>query len=329
MEHDFPTIGRKVMLLNARKLRPGDHTEFLMLALEDVTEQRRIHDLELRFTAELQKSLRRLQELEKRRDDLTRMIVHDLRTPLTSVITGMHTLEVAGDLNTVQQEMVALAINGGETLLGMINDLLDVEKLESGSMQLNYTELSAAELVASAVGQVASLAESKKLTLAVKIADDLPLFQGDESKLQRTLVNLLGNAIKFTPSGGTVRVEALLVADKQSVEFSVNDTGEGIPPEEFGRIFEKFGQVESRQAGRTMSTGLGLTFCKLAVEAHGGHILVESTLGQGSMFCFTIPLVEYESSVSPERTERERARREEEALFQRVTDDFTPSAPPL
>src|SRR5438477_609259 len=110
LEHDFPTIGRKAMLLNARKLRPGAHTEFLVLAMEDVTERRRIHDLEIRFTEELQESYRRLQELEKLRDDLTHMIIHDLRTPLTSVISGMQTVKVAGDLNGDQQEVIDIAL---------------------------------------------------------------------------------------------------------------------------------------------------------------------------------------------------------------------------
>jgi signal transduction histidine kinase len=253
-------------------------------------EKKRARDREVRLFEQLRKNYKRLQELEKLRDDLTHMIVHDLRTPLASVIAGMQTLDVVGELNQDQREMRGIAITGGETLLGMINDLLDVEKLESGSMQLDYAVLSAAELVASAVSQVASLAESKQLTLVRQTVGDLPPLRGDENKLRRTLVNLLGNAIKFTPSGGAVTVEARLSEEGQSIVFSVSDTGEGIPPEAFGRIFEKFGQVESRQGGRTMSTGLGLTFCKLAVEAHGGHVGVESAPGEGSTFCFTVPL---------------------------------------
>lgn len=287
--HEFPTIGRRVMLLNARQLR-GNDTDLLVLALEDVTERRRIHDLECRFTSELQESYRRLTDLEKVRDDLTHMIIHDLRTPLTSVITGMQTLDVVGDLNEAQREMMALAISGGETLLGMINDLLDVEKLESGSMQLDYTLLSPPELVAGAVGQVQSLLESKQLELVERVAGDLPALLGDEDKLRRTLVNLLGNAIKFTPAKGRITIEVRHSENGQAVVFAVCDTGEGIPPEAFGRIFEKFGQVQGRAGGRVGSTGLGLTFCKLAVEAHGGQIGIESAEGKGSTFCFTIPL---------------------------------------
>ncbi len=292
LEHDFPAVGRRVFLLNARQLRAGNHTEMLLLAMDDVTEQRRIHDLEIRFTEELQESYQRLQELEKLRDDLTNMIVHDLRTPLTSVITGMQMLEMVSDLDETQREMVGIAISGGETLLSMINDLLDVEKLESGSMQLDYSVLDAAALVAGAANQVASLCESKNLTLVRQIAADLPPFRGDENKLRRVLVNLLGNAIKFTPARGTLTVDVRSSENDQSLVFSVSDTGEGIPAEAFERIFEKFGQVESRQGGRMMSTGLGLTFCKLAVEAHGGTIGVESVPGEGSTFCFTVPLVQ-------------------------------------
>lgn len=290
LKHDFPSIGQRVMLLNARELRAGNHTELLVLALEDVTEQRRVRDLEHNFTAKLQESYRRLQELEKLRDDLTYMIIHDLRTPLSSVIMGMQALDLAGDLNLNQREMMDIAIVGGETLLGMINDLLDVEKLESGTMQLDFAMLSATELVASAVTQVASLAESKQLTLTQQVIHDLPPLQGDKNKLLRTIVNLLGNAIKFTSPGGAVTIAACLSAGEQTIIFEVSDTGEGIPSEAFGRIFEKFGQAKSRQSGRVMSTGLGLTFCKLTVEAHDGHIGVESTPGQGSTFCFTIPL---------------------------------------
>ncbi len=253
-------------------------------------EKKRARDRETQFTQQLQQNFKRLQELEKQRDDLTHMIVHDLRTPLTSVIAGMQTLELVGDLNDEQNEMLTISLSGGETLLGMINDLLDVEKMESGTMQLEYSDLRPEGLVKGAIAQVASLAESKNLKMVQKIAPDLPPFRGDTGKLTRTLVNLIGNAIKFTPSGGTITIEAHRSEDETSIVFSVSDTGEGIPEESFERIFEKFGQVETRKAGRMMSTGLGLTFCKLAVEAHGGHIGVESTPGEGATFCYAIPI---------------------------------------
>ncbi len=251
--------------------------------------EKRARDREQRYTLEIAESYRKLQQLERLRDDLTHMIVHDLRTPLTSLLSGLQTVPLVGDMNPVQAEMLDIAVSGGETLLNMINDLLDVEKMEHDTVPLAKTALTAAALIERACRQVALLAESNTLTLIREPAEDLPPLEGDEDKLTRTLVNLIGNAIKFTPPGGTVTVGASRT-DNHCVLFSVRDTGEGIPPEAFERIFDKFSQVENRKAGRKMSTGLGLTFCKLAVEAHGGHIWVESVPSQGSVFFFTVPL---------------------------------------
>jgi signal transduction histidine kinase len=247
-------------------------------------------DREIHLFEQLQQNYNQLHELEKLRDDLTHMIIHDMRTPLSSVMMGMQTLEVVGEMNEQQQEIMGIALHGGETLLGMINDLLDIEKMESGSWQLDHAPLDTAASITSAINQVDSLLKEKKLILIRQITTDLLTICGDESKLRRILVNLLGNAIKFTPSGGTITIGAQLDEAQQSIRFFVKDTGEGIPTEYKKRIFEKFGQVQSRQSQRHPSTGLGLTFCKLAVEAHGGHIGVESELGKGSTFYFTIPL---------------------------------------
>jgi two-component system sensor histidine kinase/response regulator len=252
-------------------------------------DKKRAHDRETHLFWQLHENYELLRTLERQRDDLTNMIVHDLRTPLSSVITGMQTLEGMGGLDDDRQEMVEIAIAGGQTLLGMINDLLDVEKLESGSMQLESDVVSIENVTQAAIGQVRSLADSRGLTIARHIEGDLLPLRCDRDKLCRVLVNLLGNAIKFTPSGGALTLRARYELDSRSAEFSVSDTGEGIPPSAVEHIFEKFGQVETRQGGRTMSTGLGLTFCKLAVEAHGGRIRVESSPGQGSTFVFTIP----------------------------------------
>ena len=249
-------------------------------------EKKRGRDRETVLFEQLQRNYKRLQEVENLRDDMRNMIVHDLRTPLTAVIVGVEMLEKHGALNDTQREMMAIAAGGGKTLLGMINDLLDVEKMESGLTRLKYDELSAAALVAGALEQVGSLAEDGRIALVTEIASGLPAFPGDENKLSRTLVNLIANAIKFTRAG-TVTISASQ-NDKDNIRFAVRDTGAGIPAEAFERIFEKFGQLDSRNK---VGTGLGLAFCKLAVEAHGGGIEVESTPGLGSIFSFTIPLV--------------------------------------
>jgi PAS domain S-box-containing protein len=228
------------------------------------------------------------------KNDLTDMIIHDLRTPLTSVLTGLQSVEMLGEVNADQKELLGISIDGGQVLLGMINDLLDISKMEDGSLHIERRPLDVAHLVERAVRQVSSLALAKGVTLERQVPADLPSLCADEDKLVRMLVNLLSNAIKFTPQGGRTTLGANFVARpdrRDSVVFVCRDTGEGIPADAFERIFEKFGQVETRQAGRKMSSGLGLTFCRMVTIAHGGRIWVESELGVGSAFSFAIPAV--------------------------------------
>lgn len=266
--------------------KPFDST-LLYARVGACLKDKRAHDREVALREQIESSYEQLREAEKMRDDLTAMIVHDLRTPLTSILSGLQTAQMAGEMEELQAEMVGIAVEGSETLLGMINDLLDVSKLEDGSMKLELTELHTDTLATRALNQVGGLAQNKDIRMIKSVATPGVAFQGDEDKLRRTLINLLGNALKFTPTDGIV--ELIGQADEEEIRFSVRDTGEGIPEEAFGRIFEKFGQVESRKAGRRMSTGLGLTFCKMVIEAHGGRIWVESTLGEGSLFHIAIP----------------------------------------
>jgi two-component system, sensor histidine kinase len=239
---------------------------------------------------QLRRNLKQLRELEVLRDSLVQMIVHDMRTPLTAVLSGLQTLQRLGGLNEVQSELLGISVHGGQTLLRMINDLLDIHKMEAGSLQLEVSPLCLEAVVDQALQQVAPLAAEKRIAVSTELASGLPACSADAEKLLRALVNLLANAVKFTPAGGTVTLSVSPNHPDPTLLFCVIDTGEGIPVEAFERIFEKFGQVESRQAGRSMSTGLGLTFCKMVVEAHGGRIWVESELGKGSRFSFVIPL---------------------------------------
>lgn len=258
-------------------------------------EKKRLRDRELELFQQLQQNYQRLKELETLRDDLTYMIVHDLRTPLTSILTGLSTLEYSKRLDEGDRELLEISLSGGHTLLGMINDLLDVSKMEDGSLALQKTTLQAETIIDRAIQQVSALTIEKRLTLMREIPAGLPAFSGDADKLVRTLVNLLGNAIKFTPPGGVITISVRADGNDEgppasyALLFAIRDTGEGIPRDAFERIFQKFGQVESRKAGRKMSTGLGLTFCKMVVEAHGGRIWVESELGHGSTFLFSLP----------------------------------------
>jgi signal transduction histidine kinase len=251
-----------------------------------------------RLYERLRRQNTRLQELERLRDDLTHMVVHDLRTPLTGVLTALQTLEagVVGPLAAEAAAINQIALDNGTELLGMVNDLLDISKLESGQMRLEREPVTAAVLVARAKRQVERLCHEKRQTLEVTLSPDLPPVDADVDKATRVLVNLLGNAVKFTPSGGRIDVAVSEDALARQVVFAVRDTGKGIPRELHSRIFEKFAQVEetsgrdSASGKRVFSTGLGLTYCKMAAEAHGGRIWVESELGAGSAFTFTLPV---------------------------------------
>jgi signal transduction histidine kinase len=159
-------------------------------------------------------------------------------------------------------------------------------------MKIKRESVDIEDLIQRALRQVNSLAQAKGLELISEGGTGIPPLQADGEKLLRTLVNLLSNAIKFTPASGSITLSTRFVPRpdrRDSVVFACQDTGEGIPEEAFERIFEKFGQVESRKSGRMKSTGLGLTFCKMAVDAHSGRIWVQSVLGQGSTFFFAIP----------------------------------------
>jgi signal transduction histidine kinase/nitroreductase len=258
----------------------------LLAALQALLRSKALYATLEAQTAELQAAYAHLRELEGLRDDLTHMIVHDLRTPLTTIIGNLQTLEDADCDRELTREFVPVALEEGQTLLGMVNDLLDISKLEAGLMVLEITQFLVAEVVEAALGSVRGLAEQKSLELSAEIAPPNLRLRADEDKIRRVLTNMLGNAVKYTREG-SVRVQAR--GEDGGVLISVTDTGEGIPEADRERIFEKFSQVEARSAGHMMSTGLGLAFVKLAIEAHGGSAWVESEIGKGSTFCISLP----------------------------------------
>lgn len=235
---------------------------------------------------ELERVNEELRQLEQMRNDLTHMIVHDMRTPLTNVLTGLETIEVAEYDPELTRELLPEAIRASEDLADMINNLLDISKMEAGELEPAREELSAADLVDGAFERVNHLAQEGGLELRSDLEDGLVL-RADPGLLRRVLVNLLGNAIKFTPAGGSVTVEGR--REGAAARICVHDTGEGIPEDQLGRLFRKFAQVERKDQRKRQGTGLGLAFVKLAVEAHGGQVSVRSRVGAGSSFCFTIP----------------------------------------
>ncbi|MBA3470231.1 MAG: GAF domain-containing protein [Herpetosiphonaceae bacterium] len=228
-------------------------------------------------------------ELASIREDYTGMLVHDLRAPLTAIINGMTMVRrgFAGPINDQQRELLDIANNSSQEMVGMINTLLDISKMEAGELVLNRAPCSVYEIVERGMERLVTSARTFNIDLQQDMALNLPILDADQDKLVRVLQNLLDNAIKFTPVNGSVSVQVRLVDDEPdspAVRWSVIDTGPGIPETYRLRIFDKFVQV-----GQKKGTGLGLTFAKLATEAHGGRIWVDSIEGQGSTFSFTIP----------------------------------------
>jgi signal transduction histidine kinase len=244
-----------------------------LLVLRDVTEERMV---------------------EKMRDDLSRTMVHDLRNPLTAISVSLQLLDMEVEENASSDARLALesAHNGARRMLKLVNNILDVSRLESRQMPLKREAVSLSNLVAETLQAQSPLAADRGLRLESDAPLNLPPAWADAGLIERVLQNLVDNAIKFTPAGGLVKVAVGLAAadgdESPSLLVSVADSGPGIPPELQSRLFQKFVTGKLLQRG----SGLGLAFCKLVVEAHDGRIWVESKPGKGATFCFTLPLSE-------------------------------------
>ena len=224
-------------------------------------------------------------QVEQLREDLTNMLVHDLRSPLTSINGAAQILDQAPGLADEDRKMVGVILRSSRTLIGLVETILDLARLEANRMPVEAERVVLAPLVSAAVEQIAFEAQTKGLHLEVDVPSPVAVL-GDERLLARVIVNLVSNAVRFTSSGKRVRITARNGADGQ-VLLSVSDEGPGIPPEDRERIFDRFTQAgQKRQRG---SAGLGLTFCKMAVEAQGGRIWVESEVGKGATFHVALP----------------------------------------
>jgi len=214
---------------------------------------------------------------------------HELRTPLNAVIgfSQMLKKQVFGKLNEKQLEYVDDIYTSGNHLLSLINDILDLSKVEAGRMELHLSEFDLPDALMTASSLVREKAAKHGITLEIDIDDKLGAFTADERKLKQILLNLLSNAAKFTPDGGKICVKA--IRTKGGVEISVCDTGIGISPEDQAVIFDEFHQGSSHHARTKEGTGLGLALSQKFVEMHGGKISVQSELGKGSTFTFTLP----------------------------------------
>jgi signal transduction histidine kinase len=228
-------------------------------------------------------------------EQLSYFIVHDLRSPLAAMLMSLNALRsVVGDsMPERQRTLVAIALDAGDQMGTLINSLLDMAKLEHGSMKVEAESLGAAELVEAAVRQATPWAETAGLRIEVAIAPAASCVWCDRELTFRVLANLLANAIKHAPPGSTISVEAGASPAGEAL-LGVSDPGPGIPPQWLNRVFDKFEQVDARKSGAAVGTGLGLTFCRLAVQAQGGRIWVESQPGVRTTFRFTLPVCQTE-----------------------------------
>ena len=239
-----------------------------------------------RLADDVRDALQRLRHLEHLRDSLTHMIVHDMRSPLSAISISLELLQsgLAGAGRADDLKLVAISLASAQQIGSMINCLLDVSRLEAGEMPLRPEDVDLSVVVRNVLDSQRPVAATRNVTLSS--SGESCTARCDPEITHRILGNFVTNALKFTPAGGEVRVS--LAYDGAHARVTVRDTGVGIAPENHASIFEKFRQVHARDA--SSGTGLGLHFCKLAIEAHGGRVGVESALGAGSTFWFTLPV---------------------------------------
>ncbi len=264
------------------------------------------HELQEK-NAKLQEAFDRLKELDRLKSNFLATVSHELRTPLTSIIgySEMMVEGIAGDLTDEQREFVGTIREKGEQLLSLIKGLLDLSKLESGTMSLRKDSIDVAPVLQDVAQTLTPTARKKEVTIAVDIENGLPLLWADADRLRQVLLNLTENAIKFTPKGGRVTLSlshtlmavgdsegealVLLSSRRPALELRVADTGIGIPEPERARVFDAFYQVDSSSTREQGGTGLGLSIVKRLVDGHDGTVHIEENKPHGAVFVVTIP----------------------------------------
>jgi signal transduction histidine kinase len=249
------------------------------------TLERRIQDR----TSTLQATVEQLQEFDRLKSAFVGVVSHELRTPLTSIKSLSENLqeELAGPLNEKQKHYASRIQFNADRLTRMLNELLDLSKIEAGKMELRPMVLSLHDLLADLAEVFQPIAQRKPIMMDVAPMESLPKIRADRDKLYEVLANLLENAIKFTPPGGRVHVSAQVLDDRY-IKMNVSDTGCGISEEHLPKIFDKFYRAQAG-SGHVAGSGLGLAIAKGLIELHGGTVAVESTAGEGSHFSFTLP----------------------------------------
>ena len=293
VEHDFATIGRRTMLLNARQIqRAFGKEQIILLAIEDITDRREIEIGLEKAHKELEELAAELERAAKVKSEFLANMSHELRTPLNSINGFSEVLydETYGPLNAKQKQYVNNVLTSGKHLLLLINQILDMAKLEAEKMKLSLTKLPMKNLLFEFSSLVADMVSKKFLQFSLEIAEDLPDIEADELKVKEILYNLLSNAVKFTPEGGKIGMRAKKI--DSGIEIAVLDSGIGIAPENMEKIFEGFFRVDTPYSRVTEGTGLGLPLARKLVELHGGELSVESKgLNKGTLARFTLPVI--------------------------------------
>src|SRR5262245_50874063 len=275
--------------LTVNKRTPGEFRPEVIELLKTFATQSALAIHNAWLFREIEEKSRQLEAASQHKSEFLANMSHELRTPLNAIIGFSEVLtdRMFGELNEKQEEYLKDINASGTHLLSLINDILDLSKIEAGRMELELTEFDLPTAIENALMLVRERAGRRSIGLHTNIEDRLGQIQADERKVRQVVLNLLSNAIKFTPEGGRIEVGA--VVRDGSVEVSVSDTGIGIAPEDQEKVFEEFRQVGTA-AKKVEGTGLGLTLCRKFVELHGGRIWVKSELGVGSTFTFTIPV---------------------------------------
>jgi len=242
---------------------------------------------------ELFKATQKLHRAEKTQTDFIATVSHELRTPLNSIIGFAKLLltQRVGPLNKIQYTDLSLIYDSAKHLLDLVNDILDLSTIEAGKIRLNKERVSVEEIIVGVIAATYILVADKPIELVEEIESNLPKVYADRNCIRRVVVNLLSNAAKFTNAGTiTLRIRKIIKNKQDFVCFSVEDTGIGIKKQAFENVFDPFHQVDSSSTRRVEGTGLGLSISARLVKLHGGQIWVESKIGQGSTFSFTIPV---------------------------------------
>jgi signal transduction histidine kinase len=274
--------------LTVNKKTPGEFPSAVIELLTTFATQSALAIQNARLFREIEVKSRELEIASQHKSEFLANMSHELRTPLNAIIGFSEVLgdRMFGDLNDKQDEYLKDIHASGQHLLSLINDILDLSKIEAGRMELELTDFNLPATLDNALTLVRERAGRRGIALGLTVDERLEQIHADERKVRQVVLNLLSNAIKFTPEGRRIDVRAVPVDG--SVEVSVSDTGVGIAPEDQEAIFEEFKQV-GRAAKKVEGTGLGLALSRKFVELHGGKIWVKSEVGMGSTFTFTIP----------------------------------------